>query len=69
MIRFLLVLCAVFLASCASMQNIDGVKVTDAERAECALTQTCEVWTERQLQKLIREVWGQGVQAGMKNGA
>jgi hypothetical protein len=59
--RHAVILAVCLLAGCATMPgNIEGVVITDEERAECALTQKCAVWTEPQIVDLVRRAFMEG---------
>lgn len=51
-------LMVIMLTGCAS--TIEGVAVTEEERAECASSKDCEVWTPSQLTDLIRRSFTEG---------
>lgn len=54
------------LSGCATMRGgIEGVTVTEEERAECALTQKCAVWTEPQIVDLVKRAFREGYNRAM----
>lgn len=63
----LIILAAILLAGCAS---ISGVHITEDERKACAALadsppeQRCTVWSIPELQRLAREFFMRGYQAG-----
>lgn len=62
-----IILAAILLAGCTS---IPGVQVTEDERKACAILadappeQQCSVWSIPELQRLAREFFMRGYQAG-----
>lgn len=57
----ILLLC-VIATGCAT---ISGVQISDEERALCA-DQGCTVWTQAELEALVREAMRRGVEAARK---
>jgi hypothetical protein len=53
-------LAAALLSGCAT--TIDGVTVTDEDRAACRASQDCSVWTLQELGELARRAFSAGVQ-------
>lgn len=51
-------LAALALVGCASLP--DGVAMTDEERAACAASKDCTVWSEQELQMLARRAFLEG---------
>lgn len=53
-----LVLVLVLLSGCAT---IDGVKISDTERADCQRSQDCTVWAPAELHELASRAYTAGV--------
>ena len=58
--KILLFCTALFLSGCATTK---GIEATEDELKACA-TETCTVWTERELQELVRRALRKGYEAG-----
>jgi len=56
-------LAAIALGGCAA--TIPGVQISDGERALCA-EQGCTVWTQAELEALVREAMRRGIEAARK---
>lgn len=54
---------ALVLSGCAT---IKGIEISDEERAACE-AQGCTVWTQEELQRLAKQFFLQGYQAGRKS--
>jgi hypothetical protein len=54
-------LAAALLAGCATA-TIEGVEISDEERAVCKASQDCSVWTLHELGDLVRRAYSAGVQ-------
>lgn len=52
-------------ALCAGCATTKGLEVSPEDAAECAAV-GCTPWSERQLEKMARHFFGEGVKAGIR---
>jgi starvation-inducible outer membrane lipoprotein len=62
LVILLITLLTILLTACATVPTIEGVKITDEERAACILSQDCTVWSKAELDGLVMQVYQRTLQ-------